>query len=388
MSKLKTQEEFIKELKNVFGNKYDYSKVNYINNKNKITLICPIHGEFSALPSNLLKGYGCSLCGRRNYSDEKSFIAFCKEKYGEKYSYEKVNYVNSSTKVIIHCNVHDFDFEITPNNFTRGKQCPKCSKRYRYKTDDFIEEAKKIHGEKYDYSKVVYKNMKTPIVLGCPIHGDFTITPVSHIHKQAGCILCGYEEMKKKQRFTTEEIIEQFRKAHGNEKYDYSKVKYVNAFTPVLIHCNKHNYDFFQIPDAHKRGVGCPKCNERVLEKRVEEMLNGNFEYRYNYKDKRLNGLSFDFFIPCKNIAIECQGEQHYFPVDFSGKGKEWAEKMFKNGIGRDENKRRLCKENNIELIYFLDSKLEKYEKSGNRYFTNTEDLINYIKEIKKDSVT
>ena len=83
MPKLKTQEEFIKELKDVFGNKYDYSKVIYINNKNKITLICPIHGEFSALPSNLLKGHGCSLCGRRNYNDEKSFIAFCKEKYGE-----------------------------------------------------------------------------------------------------------------------------------------------------------------------------------------------------------------------------------------------------------------------------------------------------------------
>ena len=153
MPKRKTQEEFIRQLRSLYGDRYDYSGTTYEGDKKKVSLTCPLHGQFSALPTNLLRGHGCPFCGRRTYNDQETFIKACEEKFGDKYSYEKVNYVSSSEKVLIHCNEHDFYFGITPNNLMRGRGCPKCSKRYRYTTDEIIEKFKEIH-DKYKDAQV------------------------------------------------------------------------------------------------------------------------------------------------------------------------------------------------------------------------------------------
>ena len=116
--------------------------------------------------------------------------------------------------------------------------------------------------------------MNRKSIVTCPKHGEFTITPNHHYYRKQGCPYCGGSIRK-----TTEQCINDFKMVHGN-KYDYSKVEYVNAFTQVCIICPKHG-EFWMTPHNHGHGKqGCPICNESKLEKKVEEFLKeNNIEY-------------------------------------------------------------------------------------------------------------
>ena len=111
MKKRLTTEEFIERARKVHGNRYDYSKVEYINDRTKICIICPIHGEFWQKPNNHLNGNGCRQCGilSRSLKRSKCKDEFIKEaiiKHNGKYDYSKVDYANNSTKVCIICPIH------------------------------------------------------------------------------------------------------------------------------------------------------------------------------------------------------------------------------------------------------------------------------------------
>ncbi len=165
----------------------------------------------------------------------------------------------------------------TPNKHLSGEGCPKCSGRYRRTADDFIQDAQKIHGKKYDYTKAEYTNTKHKVAIICPEHGGFQQSPESHL-LGAGCPKCAGIE-----RLTTEEFIRRSKKVHGN-KYDYSNVNYVNAKTKVTIICRTHG-EFQQYSDNHLRGVGCPKCSGNkplTTEEFIEQAkaIHGN---KYNY---------------------------------------------------------------------------------------------------------
>ncbi|EFC1962011.1 DUF723 domain-containing protein [Escherichia coli] len=124
----------------------------------------------------------------------------------------------------------------------------------RLTTEEFIEKAQTIHGDKYDYFKVEYKNNKTPVCIICPEHGEFWQTPVAHAFKKHGCPRCGGSAKK-----NTEEFIKEAMAAHG-DKYDYSLVKYANMRTPVKIVCPEHGV-FEQYPENHLyQRNGCPEC--------------------------------------------------------------------------------------------------------------------------------
>jgi hypothetical protein len=126
MSKKLTTEEFIIKAKCVHGDKYDYSKVEYINNHTKMIIICPEHGEFLQTSEHHLNSFGCKEC---TYNKKKlttdEFIQKAKLIHSDKYDYSKVNYINNHTKVIIICPVHS-DFEQQPTNHLLGKGCSKC----------------------------------------------------------------------------------------------------------------------------------------------------------------------------------------------------------------------------------------------------------------------
>ena len=140
--------------------------------------------------------------------------------------------------VIIICTIHG-EFLQSPDVHKRGVGCPKCSGR-GLSTKEIIQEFKKVHNDRYDYSKVDYINGKIPVVIICPEHGEFSQR--SDTHKQgAGCPRCGGSF-----KVTQEEAIEEFRKVHV-DKYDYSKVRYVNASNPISIICPEHG-EFQQIP--------------------------------------------------------------------------------------------------------------------------------------------
>lgn len=146
MKKL-TQEEFIKRAKENHGDKYDYSKVDYKNKDSKVTIICPIHGEFEQKANSHMRGTGCAKCAREHqYSNTENFILKAKALWGEALSYEKVNYLSSKDKITVTCKKHG-DWISTPNRILSGHGCPKCKAiNHRKKvcgvgvvlTDDFV----------------------------------------------------------------------------------------------------------------------------------------------------------------------------------------------------------------------------------------------------------
>ena len=181
----KTQ-EFIKKAKAVHGDKYDYSKVEYKTNRIEICIICPKHGEFWQTPANHLRGRGCKKCAFEKISKIKTktteqFIKDARKIHGDRYDYSKVEYKNNETKVCIICPIHG-EFWQNPNSHLSGCKCPKCANLEfpkKYNTKTFIEKAREIHGDKYDYSKTVFNGIMENLIINCPIHGkSITRTPV------------------------------------------------------------------------------------------------------------------------------------------------------------------------------------------------------------------
>ena len=200
----KTTKEFILEAKEIHGDKYDYSLVNYVNNSTPIKIICKEHGVFEQIPYNHLNGKGCKYCGGTAKMDTNLFIIKAKEIHGDKYDYSLVNYVNSATKVKIICKEHGI-FEQTPNNhISKGYGCFKCLDKV-YNTDSFISKSKLIHGDKYDYSLVNYVNTNDKIKIICPEHGVFEQSPMSHLVSN-GCVKCSNNGMSKYEKIIGEYI--------------------------------------------------------------------------------------------------------------------------------------------------------------------------------------
>ena len=154
MSKKKTKEEFIKAAKEKHGDKYDYSKVNYVGALTKVCIICTKHGEFEQRPADHIKGKGCPTCGgkmsRKNRSSSKEdFIIKARKVHGEKYDYSKVDYVNSKTKVCINCSEHGEFWQI-PTEHIQGKGCQKCNLSHLERSMiNYLDEV----GITYDYQK-------------------------------------------------------------------------------------------------------------------------------------------------------------------------------------------------------------------------------------------
>ena len=353
MSKKLTTEEFINKAREVHGDKYDYAKVEYINSQTKVRIICPKHGEFWQTPAEHLRGRGCPKCSGKFKFNKSEFIKKAREVHGNKYDYSKVEYVNIKTKVCIICPKHG-EFWQTPASHLNGNGCPNCYKESRPSTTkEFINKAREIHGDKYDYSKVKYVRSNTKVCIICPEHGEFWQRPANHLNGQE-CPKCAIESSKESRTSTTEDFINKAREVHGN-KYDYSKVNYMNNHTKVCIICPDHG-EFWQTPNNHLRGMGCPKCNSSKLESEIRLMLNEQ-GIKYKCRERKipcLKGLELDFYIPNKNIAIECQGMQHFKPVEIFG-----GEEAFKYTIENDSKKRKLCKENGIRLLYYSNLGIE-----------------------------
>ena len=190
----KSNDKFISEAQMIHGGKYDYSKVEYVNAKTKVCIICPEHGEFWQTPHNHLQGQGCPKCSPTLKLNKDVFIEISNKKHNGKYDYSKVKYINNRTKVCIICPEHG-EFWQTPSNHMYGYGCAKCAnslnaENHTSNTDIFIEKARQIHNDKYDYSKVNYVNSRTKVCIICPEHGEFWQTPDAHLSNK-GCPKCG-----------------------------------------------------------------------------------------------------------------------------------------------------------------------------------------------------
>lgn len=282
------------------------------------------------------------------------FIERAKQIHGDKYDYSEVNYVNANTKVKIICPIHG-EFLQTPSRHINMKQgCPKCSHQsYPNTSEIFIEKAKSIYGDKYTYDKVNYKNNKTHVIITCPDHGDFNVRPDNFLHNH-GCPKCGILMKPQCVPWTKEKFIEKAKSIYG-DKYTYDKVNYIHSEVKVIITCPKHG-DFKITPDNFLRGHSCPHCATSLLENKVKKILDKN-EIKYvqqkTFEWLKFNGLlKLDFYLPDFNIAIECQGIQHFIPVELFG-----GEEQFQIRKERDFIKKELCEKNGITILYFSDTK-------------------------------
>ena len=201
MGKKFTTEEFIERSQNIHGNTYTYPEVAYTGVHNKVIITCKEHGEFLQTPGNHLSGKGCPTCGRRNRRDKKKLSlggVLCKASlvHSSRYDYSKVDYINSTTKVIIICKEHG-EFLQTPASHLCGSGCPTCgnerSKASRtLLTSEVIKRAKEIHENRYTYPNVKYTGATTKILVTCRVHGDFQQAPHSHL-SGSGCLECHYD---------------------------------------------------------------------------------------------------------------------------------------------------------------------------------------------------
>lgn len=188
------------------------------------------------------------------------FISKSQLLYPNKFEYTKTSYVNTTTPVVITCKIHG-DFTQIPNyHLTGASGCTMCGygrKRKTFTTDDFIEKAKAIHGDTYDYSITKYVNMKTSINIICKHHGVITVNPDSHA-RGAGCRLCADIANSEKYTFSTDKFIEISTLKHVG-RYTYTKAVYTKAIDKITITCPIHG-DFEQTAISHMLGSGCKHC--------------------------------------------------------------------------------------------------------------------------------
>lgn len=180
-------QEFIKKSVLIHNNKFDYSKVKYLNNHTKIEILCPIHGSFMQKPNGHLNGKGCVKCAGRNRTSKDLIREFINI-HNNEYDYSLVKYVMATKKVDIICKIHGI-FKQVVSTHLNGHKCPKCSHRHRPTKKEFIEKANVIFNKRYDYSLVNYKNNKTKVKIICPTHGVFEQKPNCHLSGR-GCAHC------------------------------------------------------------------------------------------------------------------------------------------------------------------------------------------------------
>ena len=341
-----TNDSFIKKAKDVHGDKYDYSLIDYKDSKTKVSIICKKHGIFYQCTNSHLNGHGCSECSNNLKMTTEKFIEKCDKVHNYKFDYSLVQYENNHIKIKIICPIHGV-FDQRASSHKRGVGCKKCSdESIRYNaldTEKFIEKSKNIHGDKYDYSLSEYTGVFNNIKIICKVHGVFEQLPNNHF-KKLGCPKCS--GIKK---LTQDEFIEKSRLIHSN-KFDYSLVQYKNNRKKVKIICPNHGV-FEQEPSSHmNNGAGCPFCLNSKGEVKIKNILdNYKLEYiqQYKFKDcKDKNKLAFDFYIPEKNICIEYDGKQHFEPIKrFGGScGFEIVKK-------HDIIKNKYCYSKNIKLF-------------------------------------
>ena len=273
------------------------------------------------------------------------------------------------------------------------------------KNNIFIEKARQIHNDKYDYSKVNYVNSRTKVCIICPTHGEFWQTPHNHL-KGYGCAECG-KEKSHLSKITTEDFIVKSKEIHGN-KYDYSKACYKTCDTKVCIICPEHG-EFWQTPSNHINGSGCPKCaNEKRKntllkdtklfidaatlihgEKTEDEIISLFSEIEHQQHNREiLNGMEIDIYIPSLKLGIEYNGlrwhseefgKDHRYHLDKLNKCNEQGIKLIQ--IFEDEwiNHRDIC-ESKLKQICGLNTNPKFYaRKCEIREISNKNEVYEFL---------
>lgn len=223
-----------------------------------------------------------------------------------------------------------------------------------------IDNLKMFLSNNYPYYELVdneYKSCKTKMRFICHHHADKGIqynTPDNIVNNHHACRYCGYELMGKDRQIDESKIVK--RCDELSLKYIERKSKngesYIYFICPKHKNCGIQNMSWTHFKDCTN---GCIHCVSSMGEKKVRETL---AELQVKFIEQKtfsdcvyIKELKFDFYLPDYNIAIEYDGQQHFRPVDFSGKGIEYAQNAFLLTKQRDKVKDDYCTKNNIKLI-------------------------------------
>lgn len=258
---------------------------------------------------------------KQNYFIDRSVKA-----HNGKYDYSKAVYVKQDVEVEIICPTHGSFFQI-PKTHVKGHGCQKCGGK-AVDEKAFIPKAIARHGDRYDYSKTVYRHSLEPVTIICRQHGEFEQTPTKHL-TGPGCKKCSWEKLSKHHNQGKEEFVRKSKLIHG-DRYDYSNAEYIAARKPVSIICREHG-EFTQEARSHLQGNGCPYCAGVIrTTERFIEMASERHNGRYTYERAiYVNSTS--------KIAVTC--------VEHCGLGggtyqREWLSSVRKNNCKDKSNQR------------------------------------------------
>lgn len=310
MTKKYTLEEFVKKARAVHGDTYDFSISQYENSETKVHFICPIHGEVKKRAVEILQGKGCPKCGRIKghialHKTTDQFIEEARAIHGDYYDYSKVKYVDARTPVIITCPVHG-DFPQMPYVHLQGHGCWPCSKGIMTEAE-FIEKARAKFGDRFDYSLVKITGNQTKVKIICPIHGVIEQTPYNHLRCKNGCYKCSGLT-----GYTTEDFIRMSKEQNG-DRYDYSLTEYKGSLEEVTLICRKHGPFKVGAGNHLNHGLGCRICNlgSRTTEEFIEDARKVHGD-RYDYSKSVYVGIEKPIIVTCpKHGDFETTPHEH-----------------------------------------------------------------------------
>ena len=278
--------EFILKAREIHGWKYDYSKVNFVDMRKKITVICPKHGEFEVVAGEHLRGCDCEKCVRESHKKplEKFIID---AKLSERNISLIGNYQSMLKKTWFKCDICGKEWETTPNKIQNGHGCHYCNSGVKC-TEDFIKRAKEIHGDKYDYSKVVYRGNTTPVTIICPEHGEFDIQPTRFFNMTNPCKRCSRKSKMehdimlmldaRKIKYTNNKTFKGF----GNRSFDF----YLDGYN-TLIECQGIQHfeakDFFGGEEQFEKQKKSDQIKKAYAEKNGMKILYFAYDTDYEY---------------------------------------------------------------------------------------------------------
>jgi Zn ribbon nucleic-acid-binding protein len=346
MGRKKTHEKFCEEVYELVDDEYSVLG-KYINAKTKIKMrhnVC--NYEWDITPDNFLQGKRCPKCAGRTRDTNQFKEEVDKITNGE---YELLGeYKKWNIKTLFRHNLCGFEYKTTPNIFLNGSRCPKCAGNLKYNQNTFEDAVYDLVGNEYTVLGL-YINNRTKIKMKHnKCNHIWDIQPDSFL-LGTRCPMCQHRSFRK----TNDEFIKAVYDLVGNE-YVFLE-DYINNETKIKVKHQICGFDYKVKPIKFLSGQRCPKCNESKGEKIISNILRNNlikFDSQCTFPDCRyINPLEFDFYLSDYDTCIEFQGLQHYKPVDFAGKGEEWANQLFIDNQIRDNIKRDYCKNNNIKLI-------------------------------------
>ncbi len=422
--------ELIRESIAIYGeNKYDYTETIFINKNTKFKLKCKNNHLFEATyRSHIKEKYECRKCSieikakNRLEKHGKEFIEKAIKVHNDLYDYSEVEYKGCLVNVKIKCKKgHSFD--ITPNMHLDGQGCKFCNEKLKkegkptlnvkierknkiWTTEYFIEEAKKVNGDNFDYSLVDVKNVNEKVIIICKKGHKFEQDIYHHLNG-SNCKICE----SKKMCITTDEFIANSISIFGPNKFDYSETVYIDSYTKLKLICKEKNHKFYKTPNKHYSSLGCPFCvnKSEVLLGEYLKIINENIIHQYFFKNiEQIKKNPFDFCIEELKLIIELDGEQHFRYVAKFKKSVEERQKSdfikmihaLNNGytiiriyqpdfIKRNIDWNNILKKNikkyNTPSVIYLANNYSSYEIYENNFKLFKENNIEFIESLEID---